>query len=135
MDYALRDFVIKFIPVTVDFFCVLDLENKQWDKSMMGPLPQPRKSHAAVNMENIGTYLIGGPGQQMTSEFMAQGATRWTPGPDIPVDMEYPCAVSISSLNFLIIDRTDIREYQVDILDPTSKSGWQNATKWPQKSF
>ena len=38
---------------------VLDLEKKHWDKSMMGPLPQPRVSHAAVSMENIGTYLIG----------------------------------------------------------------------------
>ena len=57
---------------------------------------------------------------------------QWVAGPAIPVDMNQPCAVKISDLSFLVIHNTDIREYQVDIMNPTSNSGWQSATKWPR---
>ena len=46
--------------------------------------------------------------------------------------MNQPCAVKISNQSFLIIHNTDIREYEVDITNPTSDSGWQTATKWPR---
>ena len=110
----------------------LDLQNQLWDESVISRLPQNRGYPAAVSMENIGTYLIGGEGQARTSDFLAQGTTEWTAGPEIPLDMDYPCAIKISDLSFLVIHNTDILEYQVDILDPTSNSGWQSATKWPQ---
>ena len=67
-----------------------------------------------------------------TSDFLGASSTKWVAGPAIPVDMNYPCAVKISSQSFIIIYRTDIHEYEVDITDPTSSSGWQSATKWPQ---
>ena len=113
---------------------VLDLKNEVWDGNMMDHLTQPRQWHAAVSMENIGTYLIGGFASRMkrTTDFLPEGSTEWMAGPDIPVDMIEPCAIQISSQNFLIIHNTDIREYQVDISDPTSNRGWRSATKWPQ---
>ena len=100
----------------------------------MGQLPQPRGHSAAVSMENIGTYLIGGPTSDMyrTTDFLPEGTTEWVAGPEIPVDMNYPCALSISQLSFLIIYGNDIREYDVDISNPLSSSGWQPATKFPQ---
>jgi len=120
---------------------VLDLNNQLWNETTIGQLPQTRDSHAVVSMENIGTYLIGGDSleswrfsriMKRTTDFLAQGLTQWVAGPDIPVDMKYPCAVKISDLSFLVIHNTDIREYQVDITNPTSNSGWQRTTKWPR---
>ena len=46
--------------------------------------------------------------------------------------MHHPCAVQISQLSFLAIHGNDIREYQVDVANPTSSSGWQEANKWPR---
>ena len=46
--------------------------------------------------------------------------------------MNSPCAVSISNLSFLIIHGNGIREYKVDLTNPTSNSKWQSSTKWPQ---
>ena len=101
---------------------------------MMGDLPQPRGFAAPVTIENVGTYLIGGYSSSMkrTSNFLGAGSTEWVAGPALPVNMYRGCAVSISQLSFLIIYGNDIREYQVDITDPTSSSGWQSASKFPQ---
>merc|ERR1712076_136169 len=43
-----------------------------------------------------------------------------------------PCAVVISDHSFLAIHGNDIREYEVNLANPTSDSGWQQPTKWPQ---
>ena len=118
--------------------CVgLDLEKKLWDENLIGDLTKIRSGHAAVSMENIGTYLIGGNNDGddfnkliRTTEFLAEGKKEWTVGPTIPVDMDLPCAVSISSQSFLAIGNTGIREYKVDINDPTSMDGWQS--EWPE---
>ena len=67
-----------------------------------------------------------------TTDFLPQGKTEWTEGPVIPLEMLIPCAIGISNQSFLTIDITGIREYEVDINDPTSSSGWQIASKWPQ---
>ena len=119
--------------------CVgLDLEKKLWDENLIGDLTKSRSGHAAVSMENIGTYLIGGNNDSgddynkliRTTEFLPEGKTEWTVGPNIPVDMDLPCAVSISSQSFLAIGNNGIREYKVDINDPTSMAGWQS--EWPE---
>ena len=101
---------------------------------MIGQLPQPRAEYATIGIENVGTYLIGGKLSSMrgTTDFLAEGTTEWAAGPAMPVNMDHPCAVKISDQSFLIIDYTNIREYQVDTTNPTSNSGWQTATKWPQ---
>ena len=113
---------------------VLDVENQQWDATQMGELTMPRANHASVTIENVGTYLIGGyqGSAQRTTDFLAAGSTEWVAGPAIPVDMNMPCAVRISPLSFLIIHGNDIREYQVDVTNPTSSDGWQSASKFPQ---
>ena len=68
-----------------------------------------------------------------TIDFLPEDTTEWTAGPAIPdMSCEMSCAVVISQLSFLIIHKWDIREYQVDITDPTSSSGWQSASKFPQ---
>ena len=93
-----------------------------------------RWGHAAVSVENVGTYLIGGAGvsnMRDTTDFLASGVTEWTAGPGLPVTMKYPCAVQITQFSFLAIHGNDIREYQVDVANPTSSSGWQEANKWP----
>ena len=100
----------------------------------MGELPQTRGFAASISLDNVGTYLIGGHSSSMkrTSDFLLEGSTEWAAGPDLPVDMDRPCGVRISQLSFLIIHGNDIREYQVDTSNPTSSSGWQSASKFPQ---
>ena len=112
----------------------LVMTKQGFSEAMIGQLPQKRGYHAAVSVENIGTYLIGGslPGNARTTDFLQDGSTQWRAGPATPVIMSSPCVVKISNQSFLIIHGTDIREYEVDITDPTSSSGWQSATKWPQ---
>ena len=112
----------------------LVMTKQGFSEAMIGQLPQKRGYHAAVSVENIGTYLIGGslPGNARTTDFLQDGSTQWVAGPVITVDMNRPCAVKISNQSFIIIYRNDIREYEVDITNPTSDSGWQSATKWPQ---
>ena len=113
---------------------VLDLENRRWDENKVGPMSQIRLRHAAVSFENIGTYLIGGDldSNRRTTDFLAHGTTEWTAGPDIPVDMDRPCAVKVSDLNFLAINGKNILEYEVDIVNPKRNTGWQSRAKWPQ---
>ena len=115
---------------------VLDVENQRWDENTMGPLPQPRYSHAVVTLKNIGNYLIGGQPSSnngRTTDFLAKGSQGWVAGPEIPVLMDIgPCAVEISETSFLAIFGHNIREYQVDIGNPTTDVNWQEATKWPQ---
>jgi len=113
---------------------VLDVENQQWEENVVGKLPAHRRHAASVGIENVGTYLIGGICCHVskTTDFLPAGSTEWAAGPAIPVDMDQPCAVVISQLSFLIINKNNIREYQVDISNPTSNSGWQSASKFPQ---
>ena len=115
---------------------VLDKETGTWDGSRLGSLPQPRYRHTAVTLKNIGNYLIGGYGHDnsgRTTDYLAPGSQNWVSGPQLPVEMKYgPCSVVISETSFLVIEGRDIREYQVDIENPTSDDGWQEATKWPQ---
>merc|ERR1711936_1207615 len=94
----------------------------------------PRHSHAVVTLKNIGNYVIGGYASNMkrTTDFLAQGSREWEAGPEITFDMTHPCAVVISDNNFLAIYGNDIREYEVNLANPTSDSGWQQSTKWPQ---
>ena len=101
---------------------------------MIDDLPQPRDFPAAVSMENIGIYLVGGAegNTRRTTEFLAEGTRAWKAGPAIPVNMTHPCGVRISDLSFLTIHGKDILEYQVNISNPTSNSGWQSASKFPQ---
>ena len=100
---------------------------------MIGQLTIDRRFHAAVRVENVGTYLIGGNSDNnpTTTDFLAHGLTEWTTGPNIPVSMATPCAVRISKLSFVAILNNDILEYQVDVADPTSSSGWQLPNPWP----
>ena len=113
---------------------MLDVKNQRWEKNVIGDLTMSRHIHAAVSVENVGTYIIGGQtssSSSRTTDFLKHGLTEWTAGPDLPVSMYRPCAVKISQLSFLTIYKLDIREYQVDVSDPTSSSGWQEANKWP----
>ena len=92
-----------------------------------------------MTLKNIGNYLIGGFGEfghtnsGRTTDYLAPGSQEWVSGPQLPVYMSQgPCSVVISDKSFLVIYDKDIREYQVDIENPTSNDGWQEATKWPQ---
>ena len=115
---------------------VLDKETGTWDGSRLGSLTQPRDWHTAVTLENIGNYLIGGRVHSSwvkTTDYLAPGSQEWVSGPQLPMGMGLgPCSVVISDKSFLVIYGIDIREYQVDIGNPTSDNGWQEATKWPQ---
>lgn len=104
----------------------------------MGSLTRYRYGSAVVTLKNIGTYVIGGgnTGSSKTTDFLASGSQQWVAGPDIPVDIVYGCSVVIGQQSFLAIDSWSgnryIREYQVDLSNPTSTAGWQDASKWPQ---
>ena len=120
---------------TIETSClVLDKERGTWDGSTLGPLPQKRNHHTAVTLKNIGSYLIGGwsYGNPSTTDFLPAGEQQWISGPQPPVNMYLPCAVVIGDKKFLGISGSNIREYQVDIDNPTSDDGWQEATRWPQ---
>ena len=112
---------------------VLDIENQRWDQNVIGEMTMGRNNPAAVSVENVGTYMIGGGGSNngRTTDFLEDGATEWVTGPSILVNMHTPCAVRISQLSFLVIEGSHIREYKVDVANPTSSSGWQSSTKWP----
>ena len=117
---------------------VLDREAQTWDETMIGRLPQPRYSHAAVTLKSIGTYLIGGfrfSDNRRTTDFLPAGGRLWMSGPSIPVDMNQPCAVAIGKRSFLAIFQTNIREYEVDVNNPTSFNGWQEASTHRIKSL
>ena len=114
---------------------VLNKETGTWDGNRLGSLPQPRSWHTAVTLKIIGNYLIGGLGHsnsKRTTDYLALGSQNWVSGPQVPVEMWSPCSVVISETSFLVIYGNNIREYQVDIENPTSDDGWQEATKWPQ---
>ena len=113
---------------------VLDIENQRWEEHVIGKMTMSRWYHAAVSVESVGTYLIGGFSTNMktTTEFLKEGKSEWVSGPTIPAEMDLPCAIRITQLSFLVIHNHDIREYQVDIADPTSLLGWQSANKWPR---
>ena len=117
---------------------MLDVENQRWEKNVIGEMTMRRSWSAVVSVENVGTYIIGGEAYQAssdmkdTTDFLESGLTKWTAGPDLPVSMIAPCAVNISPLSFLAIDGYNIREYQVDVTNPTSSSRWQEANKWPR---
>ena len=112
---------------------VFDVENQRWDENMIGRLTMRRARYAAVTVESVGTYIIGGDmsNNPRTTEFLEEGGREWVVGPNIPgVDMTQPCAVQISPLSYLVIFGFNILEYQVDVADLTSSSGWQT-NKWP----
>ena len=84
---------------------VLDPINQRWDERRMGSLTMKRGYAAAATLDHIGVFIVGGrpnnaPG---TSEFLAAGQIQWREGPLLPVDMRYPCAVSITPTSFLSI--------------------------------
>ena len=58
----------------------------------------------------------------------------WEKGPDLPIAMDYGCAVSISSSAFLIISKREVREFDAafDSGNPTSNSNWMDSATWPQ---
>ena len=113
----------------------LDPLSQLWDENEIGPLPNPRGYHTAISLGNIGTYMIGGlggPNSGRTTDFLALGNRQWVNGPTIPCDMaKGPCSVAITDISFLVIGGEKIREYQVDTNNPTSESGWQDESKWP----
>ena len=113
---------------------VLIMETLSWDGDLMGPLPAPRYGPTVVTLRNIGNYMIGGgaTGNPLTTDFLASGSRHWVSGPAIPKPMVYPCSVVISERVFLVINSKNVLEYQVDLSNPTSNAGWQEASSWPQ---
>jgi len=43
----------------------------------------------------------------------------------------YGCAVPVSSSSFIVINSGAIREYEIDIENPTASGGWLDANRWP----
>ena len=112
---------------------VLDPINQRWDESRMGSLTVPRYAGAAATLNNIGVFIFGGAHFMniATSEFLAAGTMQWQEGPTLPVGMDRPCAVPITSTSFLAIHGTYIREFDTTIAGPTSSDGWREAVRWP----
>jgi hypothetical protein len=112
---------------------VLDPINQRWKESRMGSLTMERAYAAAVTLDHIGVFIIGGNwnNNARTSEFLDAGQMQWQEGPAPPVDMNDPCSVKISPTSFLSIHGTDIREFDAAIAGPTSNDGWQEAGRWP----
>ena len=114
---------------------VLSTDQTSWETNILDPLPAS-SYHAAVTLNSIGVYLIGGGQSHQddeTSEFLASGSTKWRTGPALPLQMTEPCLVAIAERRFLAIFDDNILEYFVQIINyPTSDDGWQDASKWPK---
>ena len=112
---------------------VLDQANQVWNDTIMGSLTMARENGAAVTLNHVGVFIIGGEGtSKTTSEFLAAGIMQWQQGPNIPVNMERPCAVAISASGFLAIYHDNIREFDVVTAGPISSQGWKSASTWPK---
>jgi len=101
---------------------------------MMSPLLQVRAYPSVVTIENIGVYAIGGTGgdsSQTTSEFLPANSLQWTVGPNLPSDISYGCAVPVSATSFIVINSGAIREYEIDVENPSTSGGWLDANRWP----
>ena len=115
---------------------VLDPINQCWDEIRMGSLTRKRSSAAAVTLDHIGVFILGGNrffGN--TSEFLAAGTMQWQEGPAVPVGIyqhhSSSCSVKISPSSFLVIGGTIIREFDAAIAGPTSLRGWREVDRWP----
>ena len=123
---------------------MLDQINQRWDESRMGRLTIARTGGATVTLNDIGVFIVGGVSVDdqplWSSEFLAAGTMQWQEGPTLPVDTEItwempemvlPCAVGITTTSFLVILRTDIREFDAATAGPTSNEGWRESGLWP----
>ena len=118
---------------------VLDLINQRWDEGKMGNMTTARSDIAAVTMDNIGTFILGGRDRDTarSSEFLPAGTMTWQRGPPLPMEMNSPCLVAISVTSFLAIYREAIHEFDASHADPTGQgdvdnAGWQEAGRWPK---
>ena len=82
---------------------VFDQINQRWDETRMGSLTMRRYPSAVATLNSIGVFIIGGAisSNARTSEFLAADTMQWQEGPALPVDMAYPCAVTITATSFL----------------------------------
>ena len=124
--------------------CVVwDSDNQRWDEHMMRPLPQKIEDHSVVTFENIGVYVMGGRGSNskvanLYTFFLPANSLQWKRGPGLPKDfstisinINRGCAVPVSKNSFIYIFKGVIREYKIDIANPTSNQGWMPANRWP----
>ena len=114
---------------------VFNQETQAWEKNIMSDLAQVRAYQPVVTLNNIGTYMIGGSGSvesHTTADFLEKGSLNWVGGPQLPMRMQYVCAVQIGPKSFLAMTGNDIREYLVNMDNPVSDDGWQDVSKWPQ---
>merc|ERR1711936_905720 len=89
-------------PYLIDSCLVLDPINQRWDESRMGVLTRKRYHGAAVTLNHIGVFILGGEASNngRTSEFLAAGQMQWQRGPALPVDLRFPCSVEITPNSF-----------------------------------
>ena len=120
--------------------CVVwDSDKKRWDQNMMSALPDIRRGqhHSAVTIENVGVYILGGIGWNSAmskSDFLPANSLQWIRGPGLPSDVtswSTGCAVPVSCTSFIFIRFGVIREYKIDLANPTSDQGWMDAKRWP----
>ena len=124
---------------SLDACLVFDADHQRWDEDMMSSLPQVRRDFSVVTLENVGVYAIGGGGtkkhsSKSTSDFLPANSLQWTRGPGLPKDVSAHaagCAVIISKTSFIYINFGVIREYKIDVANPTSNQGWMPANRWP----
>ena len=109
-----------------------------WNKSKMGSLTMVRLGGAAITLNHIGVFIVGGgfTNNKRTSNFLAAGTMQWQEGPALPVGMLGPCLVSITPTSFLSISKesgiTTILEFDAAIAGPTNNDGWRDAERWPR---
>ena len=112
---------------------VLNTTAGRWEENVMGPLLRTKGNHATATLDGVGVYVIGGEGTSTgTTEFLPAQSLEWEQGPALPVDMYRPCAVAISSTNFLAIYGSEISEFDASIAGPLSRRGWRKKSKWPR---
>ena len=117
---------------------VLDPKAKSWIPGLRA-LTAPRSHSSAVALSQ-GAYIIGGTSSRFSSEFLptdyatTNSQKFWEKGPDLPISMEYGCAVSISSTAFMIVSKSEVRVFEgaFEPENPTSNSNWMDSTLWPK---
>ena len=116
-----------------DSCLVFDPIIQQWDQSDMGRLTMPRRYSGATRVNYVGVFIVGGlhTNNADTSDFLPAGSKQWQRGPNLPMNMDRPCTISVTATSFLVIYGNSILEFDTAIAGPTSQAGWRETSRWP----
>jgi hypothetical protein len=112
--------------------CLVQTPGSGWEPGVLGSLTMERY-RAAVTTLHDDVFVIGGnhDAAKRTMDVLMSGTSEWQQGPVVPIDMYRGCAVSISEWQLLIIDGTNVHEFDSSVAGVLSTEGWRPGGRWP----